>query len=91
MSNPCYESIATYNVGHFKIRVWRAEEAIGDLHQADLEAWTHGANERMMFDNQFKPTIKELLETLVEFPNVAAVEVTDERYASGCLVYVNWP
>ena len=81
--NRCYESMTRLRVCGYNVRIWRAEEKIGEVNNDDLQMYAVG-----LIGVELKRA--DLLDAFAAFRDVAAVEVTDDT-GDGALVYNDWP
>ncbi len=86
---PCFESITRLRVGGWNIRVWRTEQQVGDVTNADLKQYAEDLTRRIVMDD-LEVRRTTLVVDLSAMPDVSAVEVTDDA-GEGCITYPTWP
>lgn len=89
MNTPIYESISRFNIGPWRIRVWREEKELGAGGNGDLRLLTDDLVTEMVSSGVI-PDHEKLLTLYSGKERVSAVEVVDEL-GTGALVYPSWP
>lgn len=89
MSLQTFETISRFNVGRWRIRVWRYSEKLSAAPQKDLQARIDEFLKNLVAHGE-EPTAETLISELVTIDRVSAVEVTD-AIGHGGLAYVDWP